>query len=138
HGDIPMSVRAMKAGAVEFLTKPFREQDILDAVRVAIERDRFQRSRAQEVHDVKVLLETLSEREREVMRHVISGLLNKQTAARMGISEVTVKVHRHNLMTKLGVKSLPDLVRIADVLGLPRAERSDGAERGTDDHTKTG
>lgn len=129
HGDIPMSVRAMKAGAVEFLTKPFREQDILDAVRLAIERDRLQRGRAQAIHDVKILLETLSDREREVMKHVIAGLLNKQTAERMGISEVTVKVHRHNLMTKLGVKSLPDLVRIADVLGLPRAEKTDAAER---------
>ena len=118
HGDIPMSVRAMKAGAVEFLTKPFREQDILDAVRFAIERDHTQRSRVQEFAELASRLETLSDREREVMKFVIAGFLNKQTAAKMGVSEVTVKVHRHNLMNKLGAKSLPDLVRMADLLGV--------------------
>jgi len=116
HGDIPMSVRAMKAGAIEFLTKPFREQDILDAVRLALERDRLRRSQEEELHDLRARFEILSEREREVMKYVIAGLLNKQTAARIGVSEVTVKVHRHNLMIKLGAKSLPDLVRIADLL----------------------
>ena len=118
HGDIPMSVRAMKAGAIEFLTKPFREQDILDAVRFAIERDHTQRSQVQEFAELASRLETLSDREREVMKFVIAGFLNKQTAAKMGVSEVTVKVHRHNLMNKLGAKSLPDLVRMADLLGV--------------------
>lgn len=118
HGDIPMSVRAMKAGAIEFLTKPFREQDILDAVRFAIERDHTERSRVQEFAELANRLETLSDREREVMKFVIAGFLNKQTAAKMGVSEVTVKVHRHNLMNKLGAKSLPDLVRMADLLGV--------------------
>jgi FixJ family two-component response regulator len=128
HGDIPMSVRAMKAGAVEFLTKPFREQDILDAVRLALERDRIQRRQDRELDEITARFETLSEREREVMTFVIAGLLNKQTAAKMGVSEVTVKVHRHNLMIKLGAKSLPDLVRMADVLGVDRLETSETAE----------
>ena len=122
HGDIPMSVRAMKAGAVEFLTKPFREQDILDAVRLALERDRIQRRQDRELDEITARFETLSEREREVMTFVIAGLLNKQTAAKMGVSEVTVKVHRHNLMIKLGAKSLPDLVRMADLLGIRRTK----------------
>ena len=122
HGDVPMSVKAMKAGALEFLTKPFREQDILDAVRLALERDQAQRSQDQALHELKNRFETLSEREREVMKYVVSGFLNKQTAAQMGVSEVTVKVHRHNLMIKLDAKSLPDLVRIADVLGVSRFE----------------
>lgn len=122
HGDVPMSVKAMKAGALEFLTKPFREQDILDAVRLALERDRAQRSQDQALRELKMRFETLSEREREVMKYVVSGFLNKQTASQMCVSEVTVKVHRHNLMVKLDAKSLPDLVRIADVLGVSRFE----------------
>ena len=116
HGDIPMSVRAIKAGAIEFLTKPFREQDLLDAVRAALERDRVQRTQNQDVRDLQARFETLTERERKVMTFVIAGLLNKQTAAQMGVSEVTVKVHRHRLMNKLGAKSLPDLVRMAEIL----------------------
>jgi len=116
HGDIPMSVRAIKAGAIEFLTKPFREQDLLDAVRAALERDRTQRTQNQDVRDLRARFETLTERERKVMTFVIAGLLNKQTAAQMGVSEVTVKVHRHRLMNKLGAKSLPDLVRMAEIL----------------------
>lgn len=116
HGDIPMSVRAIKAGAIEFLTKPFREQDLLDAVRAALERDRMQRTQDQDLHDLQARFETLTDRERKVMTFVIAGLLNKQTAAQMGISEVTVKVHRHRLMNKLGAKSLPDLVRMAEIL----------------------
>lgn len=116
HGDIPMSVRAIKAGAIEFLTKPFREQDLLDAVRAALERDRMQRNQDQDLRDLQALFETLTERERKVMTFVIAGLLNKQTAVQMGVSEVTVKVHRHRLMNKLGAKSLPDLVRMAEVL----------------------
>jgi RNA polymerase sigma factor (sigma-70 family) len=116
HGDIPMSVRAIKAGAIEFLTKPFREQDLLDAVRAALERDRMQRIQDQDLHDLQARFETLTDRERKVMTFVIAGLLNKQTAAQMGVSEVTVKVHRHRLMNKLGAKSLPDLVRMAEIL----------------------
>ena len=116
HGDIPMSVRAIKAGAIEFLTKPFREQELLDAVRAALERDRMQRIQDQDLHDLQARFETLTDRERKVMTFVIAGLLNKQTAAQMGISEVTVKVHRHRLMNKLGAKSLPDLVRMAEIL----------------------
>jgi RNA polymerase sigma factor (sigma-70 family) len=118
HGDIPMSVRAIKAGAIEFLTKPFREQDLLDAVRAAFERDRMQRIQDQDLRDLQARFETLTERERKVMTFVIAGLLNKQTAAQMGVSEVTVKVHRHRLMNKLGAKSLPDLVRMAEMLGV--------------------
>jgi RNA polymerase sigma factor (sigma-70 family) len=121
HGDIPMSVKAMKAGAVEFLTKPFRDQDVLDAVRVALERDRRQRDQDEEIRDLQERFEKLTEREREVLRFVVAGLLNKQTAAEMGLSEVTVKVHRHNLMNKMGARSLPDLVRIADALQIDRA-----------------
>lgn len=128
HGDIPMSVRAMKAGAVEFLTKPFREQDILDAVQIALERDRLQRSKDQELQHLAARFETLSEREREVLKYVIEGFLNKQTAARMGVSEVTVKVHRHNIMMKLDAKSLPDLVRMADLLGVRHLEVTTAAE----------
>ncbi len=118
HGDIPMSVRAIKAGAIEFLTKPFREQDLLDAVRTALERDRLQRIQDHDLHDLQTRFETLTERERSVMTFVIAGLLNKQTAAQMGVSEVTVKVHRHRLMNKLGAKSVPDLVRMAELLGV--------------------
>lgn len=116
HGDIPMSVRAIKAGAIEFLTKPFREQDLLDAVRSALELDRMQRAQDQDLHDLQARFETLTDRERKVMTFVIAGLLNKQTAAQIGVSEVTVKVHRHRLMNKLGAKSLPDLVRMAEIL----------------------
>ena len=116
HGDIPMSVRAIKAGAIEFLTKPFREQDLLDAVRTALEHDRAQRTQNQDLRDLQARFETLTDRERKVMTFVIAGLLNKQTAAQMGVSEVTVKVHRHRLMNKLGAKSLPDLVRMAEML----------------------
>jgi len=116
HGDIPMSVRAIKAGAIEFLTKPFREQDLLDAVRAAFERDRMQRIQDQDQRDLRTRFEMLTERERNVMKFVIAGFLNKQTAAQIGVSEVTVKVHRHRLMNKLGAKSLPDLVRMAEIL----------------------
>jgi FixJ family two-component response regulator len=118
-----MTVKAMKAGAVEFLTKPFREQDILDAVRAALERDRQRRERSVKVHELQSRYQTLSERERTVMKFVVAGLLNKQTAAEIGVSEVTVKVHRHNLMAKLGAKSVPELVRIAGILGFDRAAK---------------
>ena len=118
HGDVPMSVKAMKAGAVEFLTKPLREQDILDAVRVALERDRKQREQDKELRALQSRFEKLTERERDVLALVAAGLLNKQTAAALGVSEVTVKVHRHNLMTKLEAKSVAQLVRMADTLGI--------------------
>ena len=114
YGDIPMSVKAMKAGAVEFLTKPVREQDLLDAVRVALNRDRARRADNERLRDFRARYEALSPREREIMTLVCTGLMNKQVAAKMGVSEVTVKVHRHNLMKKMGVKSLAALVRIAD------------------------
>jgi len=114
YGDIPMTVKAMKAGAVEFLTKPVREQDLLDAVRVALNRDRTRRADNERLRDFRARYEALSPREREIMTLVCTGLMNKQVAAKMGVSEVTVKVHRHNLMKKMGVKSLAALVRIAD------------------------
>ena len=120
YGDIPMSVKAMKAGAVEFLTKPVREQDLLDAVREALERDRKRRKSDEEIHDLRNRYNALSPREQEVMSLVAAGLMNKQVAAEIGIVEVTVKVHRHNIMKKLGAKSLADLVRMADALGIPR------------------
>ncbi len=118
HGDIPMTVKAMKAGAVGFFTKPIHEQDLLDSIHVALERDSSRREQERAVLDLRAKYGTLSPREREVMAMVTAGLLNKQTAAEIGLSEVTVKVHRHNLMKKFGAKSLPELVRIADVLGI--------------------
>ena len=120
HGDIPMSVKAMKAGAVEFLTKPFREQELLDAVRIALDRDRERRHREVTTHDLRGRFDTLSPREQEVMPLVTAGMMNKQVAAELGITEITVKVHRHNMMKKLNAKTFTDLVRMADALGLPR------------------
>ena len=122
HGDIPMSVKAMKAGAIEFLTKPFREQDILDAVRVALEGDRARRELQMQTQSLRSRYDALSDRERQVMRLVCAGLMNKQVAAEIGVSEVTVKVHRHNLMKKLDAGSLADLVRMADALRIPRGK----------------
>jgi RNA polymerase sigma factor (sigma-70 family) len=119
HGDIPMTVKAMKAGAVEFLTKPVREQDLLDAVRVALERDRARRELQTQTQSLQSRYDALSERERQVMSLVCAGLMNKQVAAEIGVSEVTVKVHRHNLMKKLGARSLAELVRMADTLRSP-------------------
>ena len=119
HGDIPMSVKAMKAGAIEFLTKPFREQDILDAVRVALERDRARHELQIQTQSLRTRYDALSDREQQVMRLVCAGLMNKQVAAEIGVSEVTVKVHRHNLMKKLGAGSLAELVRMADALRIP-------------------
>jgi len=118
HGDIAMSVKAMKAGAVEFLTKPFREQDLLDAIQIALDRDRKRRESDKRVRDLRFRFATLSPRQQEVMTLVTTGLMNKQVAAEMGLAEVTVKVHRHILMQKLVAKSLSDLVRMADALGL--------------------
>ena len=114
HGDIPMTVRAMKAGAVEFLTKPIHEQDFLDAVRLALDRDQTQRNTARIVAELWARFESLTAREREVVTLVTSGKLNKQVAAAIGVSEITVKVNRRNAMKKLGARSLADLVRIVD------------------------
>lgn len=118
YGDIPMTVRAMKAGAVEFLTKPFRDQDLLDAVQIALERDRARRAQDKGVHEVRAHFEALTPREQEVMGFVTAGLMNKQIAAELQVSEITVKVHRGNVMKKMGARSLADLVRMADALGI--------------------
>jgi FixJ family two-component response regulator len=126
HGDIPMSVKAMKAGAVEFLTKPLREQELLDAVRIALDRDRERRKYDKEIDDLRSRYSALSRREQEVMRLVASGLMNKQVAAEIGIAEVTVKVHRHKIMKKARAKTIADLVRMADALGLPRKTETEG------------
>src|SRR5438128_2676572 len=122
HGDIPMTVRAMKAGAVEFLTKPFRDQDLLDAIQIALERDRTRRAQEAEVAKLRERYESLTPREREVMPLVVSGLLNKQIAAEIGASEATVKVHRSQLMRKMGAESVADLVRMAAEMGIPAAK----------------
>jgi RNA polymerase sigma factor (sigma-70 family) len=122
HADVPMSVRAMKAGAVEFLTKPVRHQDLLDAIQRAIERDRARRDEEEIVGALRARLETLTPRERDVMRLVTCGRLNKQIAAEIGISEATVKLHRGQVMRKLRAQSLAELVRIADKLELSRPE----------------
>jgi FixJ family two-component response regulator len=137
-GDIPMSVKAMKAGAVEFLTKPIREQDLLDAVRAAIDRDRTRRKSEEKMQDLRTRFDALSAREQEVMSLVASGLMNKQVAAEIGIVEVTVKVHRHNIMKKLGAKSLAELVRMADALGLPRSDKTEGPTRHSNHRDATG
>ena len=118
HGDIPMSVRAMKAGAVEFLTKPFRDQDLLDAIHVALERDRARRQQESEMIVLRERFESLTPREQEVLPLVVSGRLNKQIAAELGTSEITVKVHRASVMGKMQADSLPDLVKMAVRLGL--------------------
>jgi FixJ family two-component response regulator len=120
HGDIPMSVRAMKAGAIEFLTKPLREQDLLDAVQAGLDRDRARRESDKTVTELRSKYASLTAREQEVIGYVASGLMNKQIAGEIGISEITVKVHRGNLMRKMGAKSLADLVRMVDALGIQR------------------
>ena len=122
HGDIPMSVKAMKAGAADFLTKPFRQQEMLDAVTAAIERDRKRRQDEKIVSNARALFETLTPREREILALVSAGLMNKQIAAEIGIAEITVKIHRGRIMKKMGTRSLADLVRITEMLGIRRAQ----------------
>jgi FixJ family two-component response regulator len=120
HGDIPMTVKAMKAGAIEFLPKPFRDQDMLDAVQVGLERDRARREAEKANADVRTRFASLTLREQEVMIFVTAGLMNKQIAGEMQLAEITVKLHRGSVMRKMGAKSLADLVRMADLVGVRR------------------
>ncbi len=122
HGDIPMSVRAMKAGALEFLTKPFRDQDLLDAIQQALERDLSARQQRTETAELRERFDSLTSREREVIGLVVSGLLNKQIAGELGTSEVTIKIHRSQVMKKMGAGSLAELVRMTEKLGIPAAK----------------
>jgi len=122
HGDIPMSVRAMKAGAVDFLTKPFRDQDLLDAVTAAIERDRLRRGNDRQLLDLRRRFESLTAREKEVMALVVAGLMNKQIAGELDLSEITVKIHRGRMMKKMETRTLADLVRAASDLGMSGRE----------------
>jgi FixJ family two-component response regulator len=119
-----MTVRAMKGGAVDFLTKPFRDQDMLDAVLMAIERDRKRRETSKIVDNLRIIYETLTPREREIMALVTSGLMNKQVAAELGLADITVKIHRGHVMRKMGARSLADLITMADTLGIRRDKTS--------------
>jgi FixJ family two-component response regulator len=123
HGDIPMSVRAMKGGAIEFLTKPFRDQDLLDAIQVGLTKDRAWIENEKSLADLRALFETLTHREREIMVKVVTGRLNKQIAGDLGISEITVKVHRGQVMRKMHASSLPELAKMADKLQLAKEEQ---------------
>ena len=122
HGDIPMSVQAMKRGAIEFLTKPFRDQDLLDAIQVGLARDRARRERENDLQALRQRFEALSPREQEIMIHVARGRRSKQIAGGIGIADATVKVHRSNLMRKMNARSLPELTRMADILKLTPAK----------------
>jgi FixJ family two-component response regulator len=129
YGDIPMSVRAMKAGAMEFLTKPFRDQDLLDAIQQALERDRVARQHSSEIAELRERFEALTSREREVMSMVVAGMLNKQIGFELGISEITVKIHRGRVMNKMGAQSLAELVRMTERLELPTARDQSAKSR---------
>jgi FixJ family two-component response regulator len=122
YGDIPMSVRAMKAGAMEFLTKPFRDQDLLDAIHQALEHDHIARQHSREIAELRDRFEALTSREREVMSMVVAGMLNKQIGFELGISEVTVKIHRGRMMNKMGAQSVAELVRMTERLEIPTAK----------------
>jgi FixJ family two-component response regulator len=122
HGDIPMSVKAMKAGAIDFLTKPFRDQDMLDAVVKALERDQKRRDSEKVISELRVRFDSLTPREREVMAMVVDGLLNKQIAGKLGVAEITVKIHRINMMRKMKARSAINLVGMADLLGIRRSK----------------
>ena len=124
HGDIPMSVRAMKAGAIEFLTKPYRDQDLLDAVRIALERDRARREQEKDLTDLRQRFDSLTPREQEVISKVVSGMLNKQIAGELGTAENTVKVHRSRAMEKMNAQSFADLVRMIEKLKGPAEKAS--------------
>jgi FixJ family two-component response regulator len=129
YGDIPMSVRAMKAGALEFLTKPFRDQDLLDAIQQALERDRAARHHSREIAELRERFDALTSREREVMNLVVAGWLNKQIGFELGISEITVKIHRGRVMNKMGAQSLAELVRMTERLELPTAKNQSAKTR---------
>lgn len=130
HGDVPMAVRAMKKGAIEFLPKPFRDEELLAAIRSALARSHGSQREAREVGEIRRRYELLTAREREVIPYIVKGALNKQAAADLGISEMTIKVHRHNIMNKMGVRTLPDLVRMMERLNPPAPPGGTGLAEG--------